>query len=65
MFGIIGTIVTMLIITTSALANIYDAGKYSDANAKIKLRMPKEVRNTAILSFIINAIVIMLFALAW
>lgn len=65
MFGIIGTIVTMLIIGTSALANIYEAGKYSNADAKDKVRKAREVRNTAILAFIVDAIVIMLFVLAW
>jgi hypothetical protein len=62
MFGILGTAFALFMFGTSAIVNLYQAGKYSADGAKYKITKVKEVRNAAFVSFFVDVIAFVLLA---
>jgi hypothetical protein len=58
MFSTIGIWLMVAMVTFSALANLYDAGKYSNPNSKDKVQKAKDVRNASATSFVFGVIVL-------
>lgn len=58
MFGVIGATVALVMFGFSALANLYNAGRFSGAKAKPQIRLAKDVRNTAFVSFFLDVVII-------
>jgi hypothetical protein len=62
MFGIFGVIIALFVIGSSALANLYNAGKYHDKILP-KVIKARDVYQSAVGAFVIDVIVIALIVL--
>jgi len=54
MFGILGIALALFIFGTSAIANLYGAGKF--ANGHVEIKKGNSARNVAITAFLLDAV---------